>query len=278
MGRYYALHDGEAERVADAIEAHYRPRFAGDALPGDRIGDAVALADKLDTLVGIWGIGIAPTGDKDPFALRRAALGVLRLLVEQVLPLDLAALLAEARAGYGATPLASDTVAALHAFMLERLRGYLRERGYAPDEIDAVLVQAPVRIDRVVPRVDAVRGFRALPEAAALAAANKRTQNILRKSEAATGAIETGLLVEAEERALHAAVRELRAAADAQLAAGDYAAALQRLARIRPQVDMFFESVLVNAEDAALRRNRLLLLAELEQVLNGVADIGRLAD
>jgi glycyl-tRNA synthetase beta chain len=277
MGQYYARHDGEDERVAAALEAHYRPRYAGDALPGDRVGDAVALADKLDTLVGIWGIGLGPTGDKDPFALRRAALGVLRILVEHALPLDLAELLRLARAGHGATPLADDAPEALFGFMLDRLRGYLRERGYAADEIDAVLAQSPRRIDLVVPRVEAVRAFRAMPEAAALAAANKRTQNILRKSEPATGAVAVTLLAEAEERALHAAIGELRASADARIAASDYTGALRLLARIRPQVDMFFEKVLVNAEDPALRSNRLLLLGELEHVLNGVADIARLA-
>ncbi len=277
MGQYYARHDGEDASVAAAIEAHYRPRFAGDALPADRIGDAVALADKLDTLVGIWGIGLQPTGDKDPFALRRAALGVLRILVEHALPLDLTELLRLARDGFGATPLAADTVDAVYAFMLDRLRGYLRDRGYAVDEVDAVLAQSPKRIDLVVPRVEAVKAFRALPEAAALAAANKRTQNILKKSDRASGGVDAALLADAEERALHAAIAELRAAVDPRLAAGDYAEALRLLARIRPQVDMFFDKVLVNAEDAALRRNRLALLAELEHVLNGVADIARIA-
>jgi glycyl-tRNA synthetase beta chain len=202
---------------------------------------------------------------------------VLRILVEHALPLDLTELLRLARDGYGATPLAADTVDAVYGFMLDRLRGYLRERGYAADEIDAVLAQSPRRIDLVVPRVEAVRAFRAMPEAAALAAANKRTQNILRKSEPATGAVAVTLLAEAEERALHAAIGELRASADARIAASDYTGALRLLARIRPQVDMFFEKVLVNAEDPALRSNRLLLLGELEHVLNGVADIARLA-
>ncbi len=277
MGQYYARHDGEEDRVAAAIEAHYRPRFAGDDLPADRVGDAVALADKLDTLVGIWGIGLAPTGDKDPFALRRAALGVLRILVEHALPVELPELLRLARVGHGAAPLAADTADAVYAFMLDRLRGYLRERGFAADEIDAVLAQAPRRMDLVVPRIEAVQAFRAMPEAAALAAANKRTQNILRKSEAAHGAVDAGLFADAEERALHAAIAELRASADARIAAGDYTEALRQLARIRPQVDSFFDKVLVNAEDAALRRNRLALLGELEHVLNGVADIARLA-
>jgi len=276
MGQYYARHDGEDARVAAAIEAHYRPRFAGDALPEDGVGDAVALADKLDTLVGIWGIGLAPTGDKDPFALRRAALGVLRILAEHALPLDLPELLRLARAGHGATPLAADTVDAVYAFMLDRLRGYLRERAFAADEVDAVLAQSPRRIDLVLPRAEAVRAFRALPEAAALAAANKRTQNILRKSAAASGTVDAALLAEPEERALHAAIADLRATVDARIAAGEYTEALRLLAHIRPQVDMFFDKVLVNAEDEALRRNRLALLGELEHVLNGVADIARL--
>jgi glycyl-tRNA synthetase beta chain len=202
---------------------------------------------------------------------------VLRILVEHALPLDLPELLRLARAEHGATPLAPDTVDAVYAFMLDRLRGYLRERGYAVDEVDAVLAQSPHRIDLVVPRVDAVRAFRAMPESAALAAANKRTQNILRKSEHAAGAVEAALFAEAEERALHAAIGDLRATVDARIAAGDYTEALRLLARIRPQVDMFFDKVLVNAEDASVRRNRLLLLGELEHVLNGVADIARLA-
>jgi glycyl-tRNA synthetase beta chain len=278
MGQYYARHDGEDERVAAAIEAHYRPRFAGDALPADRVGDAVALADKLDTLVGIWGIGLAPTGDKDPFALRRAALGVLRILVEHTLPVELPELLRRARAGHGDAALAEDTVDAVYAFMLDRLRGYLRERGFAADEIDAVLAQSPRRIDLVVPRIEAVQAFRAMPEAPALAAANKRTQNILRKSEAAAGTrVDTALFADAEEHALHAAIAELRSSADARIGAGEYTEALRQLARIRPQVDMFFDKVLVNAEDPAVRRNRLALLGELEHVLNGVADIARLA-
>ena len=185
MGEYYARHDGEDEAVARAIEAHYHPRFASDTLPEDNVGAAVALADKLDTLVGIYGIGLVPTGDKDPFGLRRQALGVLRILAERALPLDLIELLQLARLNF-ATGVVRDSVAAdLHVFMLERLRNYLRERGFALDEIESVVGQSPTRIDLVVPRLKAVQAFRALPEAEALAAANKRIRNILKKTEVA---------------------------------------------------------------------------------------------
>ena len=276
MGEYYARHDGEPEPVARAIEAHYRPRFAGDALPEDRIGDCVSLADKLDTLAGIWSVGGAPTGDKDPFALRRAALGLVRILVEHRLPLDVVALLQDAAAAFA--PTAPGAVATeLHAFVLDRLRSYLREQGYAPDEIESVLADGPGRLDLVVARVEAVRAFRALPEAESLAAANKRVRNILRKAEFAPGRTDPALLAEAAERALHAALGRIRSDVEAKAAGGEYTDSLRLLARVRPEVDRFFEDVLVNAEDPLLRTNRLRLLAELEHVLNRVADISRLA-
>ena len=276
MGEYYARHDGEPEAVARALEAHYRPRFAGDALPEDRIGDCVSLADKLDTLAGIWSVGGAPTGDKDPFALRRAALGLARILVEHRLPLDVIALLQDAAAAFA--PAAPGAVATeLHAFVLDRLRSYLREQGYAPDEIESVLADGPGRLDLVVARVEAVRAFRALPEAESLAAANKRVRNILRKAEFAPGRADPRLLPEAAEQALHAALGRIRADVEAKAAGGEYTESLRLLARVRPEVDRFFEDVLVNAEDPALRTNRLRLLAELEHVLNRVADISRLA-
>ena len=276
MGQYYARHDGEPDTVAGAIEAHYRPRFAGDALPADRIGDCVSLADKLDPLAGIWSVGGAPTGDKDPFALRRAALGLARILVEHRLPLDAVELLQDAAAAFA--PAAPGAVAAeLHAFVLDRLRSYLREQGYAPDEIESVLADGPGRLDLVVARIEAVRAFRALPEAESLAAANKRVRNILRKAEFAPGRADARLLPEPAEQALHAALGRIRADVEAKAAGGEYTESLRLLARVRPEVDRFFEDVLVNAEDPALRTNRLRLLAELEHVLNRVADISRLA-
>ncbi len=274
MGRYYARHDGEPDAVADAIEAHYRPRFAGDALPGDRVGDCVAIADKLDTLAGIWSVGGAPTGDKDPFALRRAALGLARILVEHRLPLDLVECLQDAAAAF--TP-GGAVVAEVHAFVLDRLRSSLREQGYAPDEIESVLAEAPGRLDLAVARVEAVRAFRALPDAASLAAANKRVRNILRRESFAPGRADPQLLPEPAERELHAALGRIRADVEAKAAGGEYTESLRLLARVRPEVDRFFDDVLVNAEDPALRTNRLRLLAELEHVLNRVADISRLA-
>jgi glycyl-tRNA synthetase beta chain len=274
MGMHYARHDGEAEAVARAIESHYRPRFAGDALPEDAIGDCVALADKLDALAGIWSIGGAPSGDKDPFALRRAALGVVRILAEHRLPLDLVELLQDAAAPFGG---AATLAGEVHAFALDRLRPHLREQGFSADEIESVLADSPGRIDLVRPRVEAVRHFRGLPEAASLAAANKRVRNILRKAEFAPGAADPAVLAEAAERNLHAALGRIRTEVEAKAATGEYTESLRLLARVRPEVDRFFDDVLVNAEDPALRTNRLRLLAELDQVLNRVADISRLA-
>jgi glycyl-tRNA synthetase beta chain len=276
MGMHYARHDGEPDSVAQAIAAHYRPRFAGDALPEDAIGDCVAAADKLDTLAGIWSIGGAPTGDKDPFALRRAALGLARLLVEHRLALDAVELVQDAAAGYaGGTP--ATLPGEVHAFVLERLRSYLREQDFAPDEIESVLADAPGRLDLVVPRLEAVRVFRRMPEAESLAAANKRIRNILRKAEFASGSADPALLREDAEKALHVALERIRAEVEAKAAAGEYTESLRLLARVRPEVDRFFDEVLVNAEEPRLRENRLRLLAALEHVLNRVADISRLA-
>jgi glycyl-tRNA synthetase beta chain len=277
MGMHYARHDGEPEPVAAAIEAHYHPRFAGDSLPDEAVGACVALADKLDTLVGIWGIGLQPTGDRDPFGLRRAALGVVRILVEQRLPLDLAELLHAAHAAYARGDV-KDAAAELHAFVLERLRSALRDRDYAADEIESVLAAEPTRLDLVVPRLEAVRAFRRLPEAGSLAAANKRIRNILRKSEEVErGAVDPGLFREDAERALHKALARIRSDVERRAAAREYAESLRLLAEVRPQVDKFFDEVLVNAEDPALRRNRLRLLDELGHILNQVADISKLA-
>ena len=276
MGAYYARHDGETDAVARAIEAHYRPRFAGDALPEDAIGDAVALADKLDTLVGIWSIGGAPTGDKDPFALRRAALGVVRILAEHGLPLDLLEVL-QASAARHARPGIEKVPAEVHAFALERLRSYLRERDFAVDEIEAVLAEQPRRIDLVLPRLEAVRSFRRLPEAEALAAANKRIGNILKKAEAVGDAVDPASLVESEEKKLFATLAQLQPEVETQLESGRFAAALKSLAGLRGDVDAFFDRVLVNAEDPRVRANRLALLSRLARLMNRVADISKLA-
>jgi glycyl-tRNA synthetase beta chain len=278
MGQYYALHDGEREEVARAVEQHYWPRFAGDALPQDNIGAAVALADKLDTLVGIYGIGLTPTGDKDPFGLRRHALGVLRILAERALPLDLVQLLQLAKSLFPAEMLADSVAVDVHGFMLERLKGYLRDKGFAPDEIDAVVSQAPSRIDLVVPRILAVRAFKKLPEAEALAAANKRIQNILRKAgETPVGEPDLALMPETAEKALFAAVNELAPRVVSSVTNGGYAEALTALAGVRAEVDTFFDQVMVMADEPQLRNNRLALLKGLGELMNQVADISRLA-
>lgn len=278
MGQYYALHDGEREEVARAIEQHYWPRFAGDALPQDNIGAAAALADKLDTLVGIYGIGLVPTGDKDPFGLRRHALGVLRILAEMGLPLDLLQLLQQTRALFPAEMLADSVALDVHGFMLERLKGYLRDKGFAPDEIDAVVSQAPTRIDRVVPRLEAVRAFKQLPEAAALAAANKRIQNILKKAgELPAGGADLALMSEAAEKALFGAMNELAPGVVSWVQNGGYTEALTALAGVRVEVDTFFDQVMVMADEPQLRNNRLALLKSLGDLMNQVADISKLA-
>ncbi|MFM0427994.1 glycine--tRNA ligase subunit beta [Paraburkholderia aspalathi] len=278
MGTYYARHDGEPEEVALACSEHYQPRFSGDALPATATGTVVALADKLETLVGIWGIGLQPTGEKDPFALRRHALGVLRILVEKQLPVDLIELLRTAYAQFAAVPGVADSTQAIYEFSMDRLRGLLRERGYAPGEIDAVLALNPTRLDDIVARLDAVREFAALPEAASLAAANKRISNILKKSEgSATSGVQVALLTEAAEKALYAQLEQVAPRVQTQLAARDYTGALTALAELREPVDTFFNDVMVNAEDPALRANRLALLGALHQQMNCVADISRLA-
>jgi len=286
MGCYYARHDGEAEAVALACSEHYQPRFSGDTLPTTETGTIVALADKLETLVGIWGIGLAPTGEKDPFALRRHALGVLRILIEKALPLDLMQVLQSVYAQFATLPAVTDPVAALFTFFLDRLRSLLRERGYTVNEVEAVLASRPTRFDDLIARLDAVRAFAALPEAQALAAANKRIGNILKKSvEASADAtvaadgrtIQPYLLVEAAEQALYADLQRLAPLVQAEREAGRYTEALSALAGLRASVDAFFNDVMVNAEDVALRANRLALLAQLHRLMNGVADISTLA-
>lgn len=276
MGRYYALAEGLDTEVADAIEDHYKPRFAGDALPRGRVGLVVALADKLETLAGLFAIGQLPSGDKDPFALRRHALGILRMLMERDLPLAPATLIAEAVALFPQA--APDTAALLTSFLYERLAGLLREQGYSAQEVEAVLALQPPRLGEVSRRLAAVRSFAGLPEAPALAAANKRIANILRKSEdTAVAQVQATLLKEPAEQALHEAMRSRGAAADAQFDAGDYTGSLQTLAALRVPVDAFFDDVMVNAEDAELRRNRLGLLATLHGAMNRVADLSKLA-
>jgi glycyl-tRNA synthetase beta chain len=277
MGTYYARHDGEPEEVALAASEHYQPRFAGDALPTTNTGTAVALADKLETLVGIWSIGLQPTGEKDPFALRRHALGVLRMLLEKRLPLSITTLLADAAAVFAGQTGFASPAADVAAFMLDRLRGMLRERGFSPNEVEAVLAQNPDRLDDIVQRLDAVKAFAALPESASLAAANKRITNILKKTEVTPGDVTESLLVEEAERNLFAAIARVRPQVDAAFTAGDFAGTLQTLAQLRVEVDAFFTDVMVMAEDPALRANRLALLSMLHGMLNRVADISKLA-
>ncbi len=277
MGRYYALHDGEPAMVADAIEQQYFPRGAGAALPEHPVSLALALADRLDTLIGIFGIGLSPTGEKDPFGLRRAALGVVRMLAERGLPLDLMELLSRARAHFPPGVVAESVAQDLHGFVLERLKPYLRDQGFEPDEIDAVVSLNPTRIDQVPARMKALREFRALPEAVALAAANKRIRNILRQAGGAPGDIvNPGLLKEDAERRLADAVRDAAQAIEPLLAAARYTEALKALAGLRPAVDEFFDRVMVMVEDSAVRANRLSLLARLSDLFCNVADISRL--
>lgn len=275
MGRYYALNDGLDVAVADAIEDHYKPRFAGDELPRGNAGVVVALADKLETLVGMFGIGNLPTGDRDPFALRRHALGVIRMLVEKNLPLELHALLQSAVPAFGDK--ITDATAQLEDFFFDRLSVSLREQGYTAQEVEAVLALRPQRLSDVQKRLEAVRAFAALPEAQALAAANKRVSNILKKAEGDIQAqVNEALLVEPAEKDLYAALQTVAPKAQQQFESGDYTASLQTLAALRTPVDAFFEHVMVNAEDAALKANRLGLLATLHAAMNRVADLAKL--
>ena len=274
MGRYYALHDGESHIVADAIAEHYQPRFAGDRLPNSDVALAVALADKLETLAGLFSIDQVPTGDKDPFALRRHALGVLRMMIERDLPLSVADLVAQALMSFAnAKPEAADK---LVVYIFDRLTGYLRDLGYTALEVDAVVSVRP-RWGEFPMRLAAVQGFQKLPEAESLAAANKRIGNILKKSAAATRAVEATQLVEAAERALFEALQGARPTFEKLYAALDYSGALKSLAPLKAPVDAFFDGVMVNVEDAALRENRLALLSDLHALMNKVADHSKLA-
>lgn len=277
MGTYYARHDGEPDDVALACSEHYQPRFAGDALPSTATGTVVALADKLETLVGIWGIGLQPTGEKDPFALRRHALGILRMLIEKPLALTIDDALQIAAASFDGIAAVKPNLAAITDFLYDRLRGYLKDKGYSTNEVEAVVSQRPQRLDDIVARLEAVRAFAALPQAEALAAANKRITNILKKTDVAIGAVQPPLLKEDAERALHQSVVSAEPQVHDAFARGDFTTALKTLAGLREAVDTFFDGVIVMADDTALRDNRLALLAELHGLMNRVADISKLA-
>lgn len=278
MGTYYARHDGEAADVALACSEHYQPRFAGDALPSSTTGTVVALADKLETLVGIWGIGLQPTGEKDPFALRRHALGIVRMLIEKRLPVMLPELLNVTYKQFTTGVADSAYLNDVYQFVLDRLRGYLREQGYAANEIEAVLAEHPKYLGDLIERLDAVRAFSALPQAEALAAANKRIGNILKKTAPpADGTISPDLLLESAEKALHAALEKVTPVVEQKFEAREYAQALSALAELRDAVDAFFNDVMVMAEEDALRNNRLALLKNLHFQMNRVADLSKLA-
>ena len=273
MGMHYARHDGEDEEVAVALNEQYMPRFAGDELPKSLVASAVALADKFDTLTGIFGIGQAPKGSADPFALRRAALGALRIIVEKNLPLDLEDLVKKSAALFGDKLTNKNVVADVVDFMLGRFRAWYQDEGIAVDVIQAVLARRPTRPADFDARVRAVSHFRTLDSAEALAAANKRVSNILAKADAAIGEINLTACVEPAEKALAEAVLALRTEVQPLIAKGDYTAVLDKLANLRAPVDSFFDNVMVNAEDLALRQNRLAILSTLQGLFLQVADI-----
>ncbi|SFE00247.1 glycine--tRNA ligase subunit beta [Nitrosomonas sp. Nm166] len=307
MGRYYAQYEGLDDDIAFAIEDHYKPRFAGDELPRNPVGICVALADKLETLVDMFGIGEIPTGDKDPFALRRHALGVIRILIEKSLPLELDALIGEVAdvidnqdiknqwaddwvdnrrksgektefvdAAHRRIP--KESREQLLTFIYERLAGSLREQSYTAHEVDAVLSLNPQNLSDIPKRLAAVRAFSALPEAASLAAANKRVGNILKKTEDSINTeVNTGLLQESAEQALYQALTDLSSKTNEAFSAGNYTTSLQMLAALKSPVDIFFDHVMVNVEDDSLRNNRLALLAQLHKLMNQVADLSKLA-
>jgi glycyl-tRNA synthetase beta chain len=278
MGRYYALNDNEKPVVADAIEAHYRPRFAGDELPQGPVACAVALADKLDAIAGLFGIGEQPTGEKDPFGLRRAALGVIRILVEHQLPLSLQDLVNEA---FGRYPQAIGPARAdAQTFILNRFEGYLKDRGFSTLQVNAVLSMNPAQLSLVPRQLEAVKAFQALPEAESLAAANKRIANILKQAEAkgeSSSNAKLNDLKEPAERSLFQALQEASAKAATLFERGDYTGYLKTFAVLKAPVDAFFESVMVMVEEKALRMNRLALLRDLRDAMNRVADISKLA-
>ncbi len=278
MGRYYALHDGERPDVAVAIEEQYRPRFAGDALPSTSTGTCLALADKLETLVGLFGIGAVPTGDKDPFALRRHALGIVRILIEKQLRIDLATLVGAALDTTPSKELARDDVlASIVDFMRVRLAGYCRELGYTTNEVEAV-VHSEGSIADLPKRLEAVRAFATLPESASLASADKRVRNILSKSDHAQGhALDSKLLTEDAEIALYAALGDVGPRSEKAFGDGDFTSALLALASLKEPIDRFFNEVMVNTDDPAIRANRLRLLSALHHPMNRIADLSKLA-
>ena len=276
VGEYYARHDGEPVDVAIAVREHYLPRFAGDALPATPVGTVVALAEKLETLVGLFGIGEKPTGERDPFGLRRHTLGMLRILMEKSLPLPLPRLLALARSAFSSVKGFAPADAELAEFLYDRLRGLLRDAGYTAHEVEAVVAQSPERIDLVPRQLAAVRAFMQLPEAESLAAANKRIGNILKKADEIPSTFDAALLTEPAERSLGDAFAGVRPSADRLYASGDYAGMLKALAPLKSPVDRFFDEVMVNVDDTALRSNRLGLLAALRSTMNRVADISKL--
>ncbi len=287
MGGYYARHDGLSEQIAIAIEDHYKPRFAGDGLPRNQVGIVLALADKLETLVGMFGIGNLPTGDKDPFALRRHALGVIRMLVEEKIPLDLDIILGVAQAAFGSK--ISGALSDLERFVYERLKSYLKDverptqglnsvaYSYSSQQIEAVLALRPQRFAEVTSRVDAVMAFESLPEAPSLAAANKRITNILKKAQEVDPHVSEILLTEPAEISLYASMKAIIPKAEAQFEAGDYTGSLQTMAALRAPVDAFFDNVMVNAQELDVRLNRQGLLKSLHNAMNRVADLSRLA-
>ena len=275
MGRYYAQHEGESAEVAVAIEQHYWPRFAGDVLPQGPIATAVALADRLDALAGMFGIGQVPTGDKDPYGLRRSALGVIRIVIEKDLPLQLEALVELACAAQPANARGAKTD--IMGFIIDRLSGYLRESGASPQEAEAVLAVGTLALAETPKVLKAVQAFQQLPEAAALAAANKRIVNILKKAGKEYTNAEAARLAEPAERSLFEALQTVRPDVESCFKQHDYAGALQRLAALKQPVDAFFDSVMVMAEETALRENRLALLGDLKALMNRVADISKLA-
>lgn len=275
MGRYYAQHEGLDDAVAFAIEDHYKPRFAGDELPRSQVGICVALADKLETLVGLFSIGEKPTGDKDPFALRRQALGIIRMLIDAKLPLSFESLIQLALQQFDGN---AEVLASIKSFCFDRLSVNLKDQGASAQEVDAVLSLEPALLHEIPQRLAAVQTFATLAEAPALAAANKRVGNILRKVEGEAAAkVDNNLLQEATEKALAAALNTSKAEADKLFEAGDYTGSLQALAVLKAPVDDFFDNVMVNADDPALKANRLGLLATLHQAMNRVADLSKLA-
>ncbi|PKO51451.1 MAG: glycine--tRNA ligase subunit beta, partial [Betaproteobacteria bacterium HGW-Betaproteobacteria-20] len=279
MGRYYAQHEGMDNEVAYAIEDHYKPRFAGDELPRNKVGIIVALADKLETLVGLFSIGEKPTGDKDPFGLRRQALGIIRMLIECRLPLPFSDLIHDVLKQFD-TDTGSQVaiVQSVKEFCFDRLSVNLREQGASPQEVDAVLSLHPELLSEIPQRLTAVRTFSTLAEAPALAAANKRVGNILKKVEGEVSAeVNANLLQEPAEIALNKALTEVKPEADILFESADYAASLQALAALKAPVDDFFDNVMVNTDDPALKANRLGLLATLHQTMNRVADLSKLA-